>query len=395
MPAWLSRETCALWLARTQAFAGTGWAAARRTLARLRASLSRLDVAAAAIDLADRVETCFAALRRALLLVIPKRSPSKRGAGKQGARRQGLGLTAALVWRGLAALAGIGVTAALVTGLSAPGDATALASSSPRPDVPRPNPRDLPPAADDGGWVSLSKPIPLFGLASPELAREPASHEARQTRDGSRREDILGFGEFAGDQPYLVLRLRSGTRQDDLSRPFMISLVRDAASHALAVRRTSTPAPLRTRFGQVATADTLLGDGTAERACLAFRLEAGEMPFAFSGWWCAAGKPTDRQQLACLIERLDLVNAGDDRELRTAFARTELDRQPGCAPTRLSAAGRKASWLDADGVAPTLRLKPAATEPPATTKPARDRGKAARDRGPKKQDRTAALARSR
>lgn len=381
MPALPSRETCAAWLARAQGFAGLGRSAAGRALARLRSARPRLDVTAATIDIADRVESGFLALRRLVLFVLPKR---------------GLGLPAALVWRGFAALAGIGVAGALVTGLSASGDATALTSATERPAASQPTPvsssRDIAPMiapmADDGDWVALSKPMPLFGLAAPELARVPSSYEARRSRDGTRREDVLGFGDFAGDQPYLVLRLRSGARSNTLSRPFLISLVREAAGHALAVRRTSTPAPLRTRFGEIATADTLLGDGTTERACLALRMEAGDMPFALSGWWCAGGKPTDRQQLACLVERLDLVNAGDDRELRMAFSRTELDRQPFCAPRHLSAAGRKTSWLDADGVAPALRLKPAATEPAAAARPKAKRGR-------QKQARTAGLAQAR
>ena len=61
----------------------------------------------------------------------------------------------------------------------------------------------------------------------------------------------------------------------------------------------------------------------------------------------------------------ELAHAGAEPELRAAFARSELRRQPGCATPRLSATGRKVSWLDADGTMPALRMKTAAAEPAA------------------------------
>ena len=142
--------------------------------------------------------------------------------------------------------------------------------------------------------------------------------------------------------------------------------MREAAARALSVQRSGLPAAIATRFGPVETADATLSDGQTSRACIAFRMEAGALPLAMSGWWCGgAAKPADRQQLVCLIDRIDLLNAGDDRALRSAFARTELNRQPACAPPRLSATGRKVSWLDADGQAPALRTKTATAASPA------------------------------
>ena len=114
--------------------------------------------------------------------------------------------------------------------------------------------------------------------------------------------------------------------------------------------------PLETPLRAVETADATLSDGETSRACIAFRRDGGDLPLGLSGWWCgSASRPADRQQLACMIDRLDLLAPADDRALRAAFARTELTRQPGCVTPRLSATGRKASWLDADGHAPVLK----------------------------------------
>jgi hypothetical protein len=328
-------------------------------LRQARAHLASVDVATALIRLADRIETGFGLIWRSLaglrhlrlLLKVP-----------------GLRLTRGLIWRSIAAATGIGLTAALVTMLSSNSEVTiASLSLHPVQDV-RPV-RDVrqEPRPSLGGrenWVAVTKPIPMFGLESPELDRASATIEARRSPDGSQREDVLAFGDFTEARPHLMLRLIAEHGRSDLSQPFIIALVREAAARAMSVQRSGTPAAIGTRFGPVETADATLSDGNVSRACIAFRMEAGALPLSLSGWWCGGtGKPADRQQLVCLIDRIDLLNAGDDRALRTAFARTELNRQPACAPPRLSASGRKTSWLDADGVTPALRTKSAGVAP--------------------------------
>lgn len=275
--------------------------------------------------------------------------------------RRGLGLTGGLVWRGLAAVTGIGLSAALVTGLSAAGDEVTLASLTlpatqdgrPVRDV-RQEPRPSRLAAED--WVKVIKPIAMFGLESPELDRQAPVYESRRSQDGTRREDTLTFGGFTEPRAHLLLRLSLDHAPDQLSQPFVIAIVRDAAARGMSVQRSGAVVPLESRFGRIETADATLSDGETSRACIAFRRDGGDLPLGLGGWWCgSASRPADRQQLACMLDRLDLLAAADDRALRAAFARTELARQPGCVTPRLSATGRKASWLDADGHAPVLK----------------------------------------
>ncbi|PTM41191.1 hypothetical protein [Bosea sp. 124] len=328
--------------------------------------LATIDLAAALIHLADGIETGFGYLWRGLAglwrslaglrhLRVLLRVPSLR-------------LTSGLVWRSIAAATGIGLTATLVTALSSKSEATIASLTLPAAPETRPvrnvwqEPRQN--LSGRENWIAITRPIPMFGLESPELDRSSATLEARRSADGSQREDILGFGGFAEPKPHLLLRLTVEHGRGDLSQPFIIALVREAASRAMSVQRSGTPTAIQTRFGPVETADATLNDGEASRPCIAFRMDSGALPLSLAGWWCGGdGKPADRQQLVCLIDRIDLLNAGDDRTLRTAFARTELSRQPGCAPPRLSASGRKVSWLDADGSTPALRTKSAAASP--------------------------------
>lgn len=311
----------------------------------------RGNLAAVLIDIADMVEAgCVATLRQL--------------------RRALRGVTGGLLWRGLAAATGIGMTAALVTGLS---------SASQEPDLPRlsalsaiepvnaaPAVRDVrvqavPVALGAEGWVSVARPIALFGLQSPELDRRTL-YEARRSSDGSRREDLLGFGEFGDARPFLALKLlvnRDGEaeRADATpSQPFVVGLVRDSAARGLSVARSGTMTSIDTKFGAVETADVGLSDGALGRSCIAFRHQDGAAHLSFSGWWCGGeGRPADRAQLVCLLDRVDLLAAGDDHEMRAIFSRIELNRKAGCAPSRLQAAGRKASWLDPDAKPPVLK----------------------------------------
>lgn len=325
----------------------------------MKSRLAGIDAAATLIRFADNVEVIFGRLWRGLRSL--RRLPALL-------RLPGVALTSALIWRGLAAATGIGLAGALVTALSSEGEAT----TAPLPllsDLRTPVRDGVPAAprqsAGRENWVAIARPLPIFGLESPELDRSTATLEARRSPDGARREDVLSYGDFADPKPHLVLKLAADHQPDELSRPFVIALVRETAVRALSVQRSSLPAAIATRFGPVETADATLSDGETSRACIAFRMEAGALPLAMSGWWCGgATKPADRRQLVCLIDRIDLLNAGDDRALRSAFARTELNRQPACTPPRLSATGRKVSWLDADGQAPALRTKTATAASP-------------------------------
>ena len=313
--------------------------------ARARCRLGRVDPAAALIGSADAVEAGFGWVLR-----LMRRSLAYRG----------LGLTGGLLWRGVAALSGIGLTAGLVSALSDAGQPslasltlTSAAESRPIRDVRR---EPYAAVADDGDWIKIARPVAMFGLDSPELERQTPSYEAQRSQDGAGRRDDLSFGTFGEARPHLQLRLLVEHGASQLPQPFVVAVVRDAAERGMSMLRSGQAIAITTRFGPIETADATLSDGTASRPCIAFRKSPGEMKLGLSGWWCGSpGRPADRQQLICLIDRIDLLSAGEDRALRTAFGRSELNRQPACAAPRLAASGRKVSWLDADGRTPPLK----------------------------------------
>lgn len=314
-------------------------------LGRARQRLASLDPASALIGSADAIESSLGKVW---------------GRARRFLGRRGFGLTGGLIWRGVAAMTGIGLAATLVTLISESAEPTlasltlqAVPDSRPIRDV-RQEPR--PSLVDDGSWIRIARPVAMFGLASPELDKQVPSYEAQRNQDSSRRRDDLSFGAFAEARPHLQLRLLIEHGADQLSQPFVIALVREAAERGMSVERSGLATTIATRFGPVETADASFSDGDSNRPCIAFRKSPGEIPLGLSGWWCGtAARPADRQQLICLIDRIDLLSAGEDRALRSAFARTELNRQPACDLPRLAASGRKTSWLDAHGHAPALK----------------------------------------
>lgn len=326
-----------------------GAAAAHRALpvaGGVKGKLGGPDPVGILISVVDHVEAAIRAIIRWLRAAIGHR---------------GFGLTGGLAWRGLAAVAGIGMAAALVTGLSGDGgemQAAVLAeqpASEIRPvrDV-RQEPRPLGARHED--WARIARPIAMFGLDSPELERQAPAYEASRSQDGTKREDVLSFGAFTEAKPHLLLRLVVDHGDDHLTQPFIIALVREAAARGMSVQRSGAPTGLTTKFGSVEATDVTLSDGATERACIGFRHRGGDTPLRLSGWWCGgAARPADRQQLACLVDGLALLGAGEDHALRSAFAAAERNRDGACSPPRPSTAGRKTSSLDADGTVTSLR----------------------------------------
>ncbi|MCP8938675.1 hypothetical protein NK718_09130 [Alsobacter sp. SYSU M60028] len=194
---------------------------------------------------------------------------------------------------------------------------------------------DAAPALPAPAWQPAGTP-PNFLLESPLFPREAISVESRRHQPGGGREDVftaatpVAGGAFArivvyrpGDEPR-----REGS--------FFLAMARLAAQAGYAVTRTEIPAGLMTRLGAAEASETeFLVDGQP-RACLGFRLDMDGAGLNVSGWLCGAGARTDRTQLACLIDGLDLAPGVADLVMRAAFAgkSNACPAKPQAAPRR-------------------------------------------------------------
>ncbi|MEA2760259.1 MAG: hypothetical protein QOH65_2872 [Methylobacteriaceae bacterium] len=170
-------------------------------------------------------------------------------------------------------------------------------------------------------WVEIQKPFRLFALNAPEWGREPA-YSAERHRDGGGRRDHLIFGTFGTRAWLLVTLYRRGEEGADPT-PFFADVARRAAPAELAIARTGQPRSLPARLGSFDVADfTLAGTAGASgqsTSCLGFR-SADRRILEIGGFACGTpGNPIDRARLACTLDRIDLISAGDDTELRAFF----------------------------------------------------------------------------
>jgi hypothetical protein len=199
-------------------------------------------------------------------------------------------------------------------------------------------------------WQISRKPVEILTLQAPQFSRMPAQYTSRINSAGDR-EDALTFENATADLPDARVVLRRNS-SGAMAQSLFIDMTRQQAERGVAVTRAGTPDRLPTKFGDIEAADMTFTDTDGRhQSCLAFR-STGAVGLA--GWYCAPqGVAVERPEVACFIDRLTLLKAGDDKDLRKLFTEAEQRRRP--CPSKAVTAGRKPTWLDADGKAPGIR----------------------------------------
>lgn len=210
------------------------------------------------------------------------------------------------------------------------------APSGPPPAEPSPAPV----------WAEVSHPFQAYDLAGGPYGRLPLRYDARRDHGGGAREDTLTYGDARPGQAFLRVMFRRHGAGDTAETSVFLDAARLAAGIGLAVTRSGLGTRLDSRFGPFEVAGVSVEDDGRAAACLAFRLAdpAAAPVLALMGLACGTvERPIDSVTLACTINRLDLVSAGDDEPLRAIFVAAERRRRDGCPgraamPVRLGAA---------------------------------------------------------
>lgn len=209
-------------------------------------------------------------------------------------------------------------------------------------------------ALDAQTWQAVRRPIPMFHLESPDLEGTEFSY-AVYTRGKGARLDTLSWAPKAGAQnrPRVHLIVERYERDQPAQKPLFADLAARASERHVTLERMAGAIDVPSKFGTLQTADATLIQDAQPNSCLVFR-RVDMSGLTLAGWYCGtAAKPADRVSLTCFLDRLDLLGAGQDQELKRYFSAAERNRSS-CASARQS--GRKITWMDHEAPIPPLKL---------------------------------------
>jgi hypothetical protein len=209
-------------------------------------------------------------------------------------------------------------------------------------------------APEKPAWIPVIRPIHLFALEAPELMKAAANYDAMRSTTSDGREDFLSFGSAArADAPFMRISVyRVGSEVKDPA-PLFVDLSRRASTLGLAVGRTTPGEAMQTKFGDMEVVEAKLSANDVERSCFAFRRAVPGERLRLAGWYCPpAGSFAGKAGITCLIDRLSLLSAGEDNQLRESFVAAERRRPAGCGKGPLLAASAGGAPLPVE-ISPT------------------------------------------
>jgi hypothetical protein len=198
-------------------------------------------------------------------------------------------------------------------------------------------------AAAKESWSTATRSYPAFAVSQPELLGKTASYEILRHPEGGRK-DILRWAA-ADEKTVAELEIYRPGGELTQSGPAIIEIA--GRMEPDGARELETAGVIDSKFG---TVSLLRLSGTP--TCLGFMTHLDQPDLRISGWSCqGATLPARRAAVGCLLNRLTLLNAGNDPKLAELFAQAELKRG-NCAAA--PASPDAATWVT-DSENPRLR----------------------------------------
>jgi hypothetical protein len=179
-------------------------------------------------------------------------------------------------------------------------------------------------SAQRPAWSTVERPYPAFELLMPELAGSTYDYAIqRRARDGARK-DRLSWGEPADAGPYVMVEIYRPAAASDRFLDASSEIATRIVDYAV-TDDVKPDGQIDSKFGPVPLVDFAVAPQDHERRCLGFARTFGQPVMQIAGWYCSAGREVvDRTMVACLLDRLTLVNG--DAKLAEMFARAEVKR---------------------------------------------------------------------
>lgn len=195
-------------------------------------------------------------------------------------------------------------------------------------------------------WTPASRVLPAFAAPVHNFNAYSESYEILRHPLGGRK-DFLSWS--AGDK---ALPKMLPVARIELYRPGEELAAFGPAAGEIAARvaggnpdRVQAAGVIETKFGNVPLIRFWRRNGAAREACIGFARAFDTPRLQISGWSCQAGDaPAQRQTVACVLDRLTMLSAGNDPNMAQLFARAEL-RRAGCGPMQAA----QADWVTSTG----------------------------------------------
>lgn len=197
-------------------------------------------------------------------------------------------------------------------------------------------------------WQPVAQKMAALALDAPELGGTAPIYRLR-AGEGVRQDLLVWPADGKrGITGAIVAESRaSGTAESTL----YVELARVMALTGASIDRMAMSTQGWSKFGALEAADVMALSEAQLRTCLGFR-SLDDAPLRITGWFCGTdARPMDRATLTCLVDRLDLISAGDDSALRTWFALADQQRS--------ACSGRTANVLTRHIVTGSVQLKKA------------------------------------
>jgi hypothetical protein len=180
---------------------------------------------------------------------------------------------------------------------------------------------ELEPAAPMG-WSAATRSHPAFAISQPEFIGKSDTYEILRHPLGGRKDIIRWAG--AGARPAAEIEIYRPGGESSRSEPAAAS-VADRMDPG-GVHGFEAAGVVDSKFGSVALL-RVAGRADDVSACLGFVKSLDNPALRISGWTCQGDNlPARRAAVACTLNRLVLLTAGNEPKLAELFASAELKR---------------------------------------------------------------------
>jgi hypothetical protein len=200
------------------------------------------------------------------------------------------------------------------------------------------------PSRNRDAWIAAVRPQPAFAAPVADFASQSESYEILRHPAGGRK-DILRWSAALTETPLSQIELyRPGAELTAFGPVASEIAARIAHGRAEAIQAAGV---IETKFGPVALVG--FSSPAGGKPCVGFAHDFEFPRLQISGWSCQGDNAqTQRQAVACALDRLTMLSAGNDPRLAELFARAELKRA-GCSNSAAAP-----DWVTATGE-PQLR----------------------------------------